>query len=1262
MTTGFRPSRKVALGFLLASCAMAPAYAAPDPTGLLFRASADKTLTAERAGGDAAPNFQSNVAIVPTGKSGGAIQWQDDGYVAWRAPGNIYAQRGTLSFFWRPRTPVGEAPFALFRVGFADHSSWDMAFLRIDWNGHGFDAFVTDANLARSRVSFRIDQVPAADQWKHIAFTWDENIGVRLFVDGKEVARKDGKADFDSGLDQFGLAGRIISPHQVQSRYHFMRGSDVDEIRIYDHMLGATDVAALADNREPVSEPAPTEEARRAAWLHRFGWDAGSPPALTSDATTIRKVEFADARDLKQWMWKGIDGIPETTWPGVYNRSRLPGRDDYFELPDWNTYVEGGKAYDLTVPDGVKFNRVEIRGAAYGALGYAGDGGAYTTLAKRPQGEVRSVDSFSTRTGGKLRFTNIAQETPIQEIWAYDVENGAEPAGRLTLSYAVNANAAPAFAALSGLNSYIAGRYPVDERTIVVALPAGAGAGRAAAGAGNAAATTAAQHEEGAAPIVHVLIPSGFGEALPGKPLARSWNYGWENVHDGLDGIALDIPALKATPGKDGLIPLNIRVKDPIWPGRDMIDVSVSVKPGQKRTLWLDLRDRILTEDSLFLSIASAAPDFGAASLDGMNVRLVFKDRADALREHIADRFDQVKDNWGFLVEEHTSSKREGLYRRLYGDISDLLRVDPDHAEARRYWADISYGATGFPAFAQPTAPAGVPLWAFRQLEDLKLVRQFVNWWIDNRQVPYGDFGGGISDDVDLTEQWPGLALMGVEPDKVNASLRALSDAVHTNGMQTNGLGTITTDELHAYEEGLNSDAERLYLNWGEPKAIERLMATARALQGVILKNPAGHMHFASNWYGGRKIYREGPWEWQKPYSFTVMHAPILMGLYNGNPTARGLVTGVIDGWMAHGKQDAAGNWSYPNEINWRTDAERVGDGGGLPTPMQSAWAAWRFTGDAKYLNPVLGRTGKSGPGSLSDLNENVVDVLDHGKDWGKALTAKAGDGGAFERYSAWNATGDTKWLEALHEDAIADKAQHQYMYTEGHWWSDRVDQPNEILQRERLGGIALRRNQTWPGNAVSWRFADPGAAEQVAILVPGATTGKFKVIAWNTSGKPQSVDMTTWNVTAGKWKVTGVAGSSEIGLERSASVPLTFAPGENVFEFALVTPGLPTEQRADLGIGADDIAVAKKAVTVTVHSLGAIDAVGGTLTLEDAAGKVLASAAVPPLAAPRDLLPRTTKVKLAVPAGAVRVRVALAGGAPETTLRNNVVALPAKN
>jgi hypothetical protein len=146
------------------------------------------------------------------------------------------------------------------------------------------------------------------------------------------------------------MAGRVLSPHQVQSRYNFTRGSDLDEIRVYDRMLDAPDIAALAAKGEVRATHAPDAAAQRTAWLHRYGWDQGEPPALEPGTTSIRKVEFADAKDMKERMWKGVDGIAETTWPGVYNRSRLPGRDDYFELPDWNVYVEGGKRYDLTVP------------------------------------------------------------------------------------------------------------------------------------------------------------------------------------------------------------------------------------------------------------------------------------------------------------------------------------------------------------------------------------------------------------------------------------------------------------------------------------------------------------------------------------------------------------------------------------------------------------------------------------------------------------------------------------------------------------------------------------------------------------------------------------------------------------------------------------------------------------------------------------------------------------------------------------------------
>lgn len=1252
--------------FLGSACALilanAAAAQASEPA-LLFKVSGDKGLVADVAVGDPIPNFADKVTPID-GKSGQGFHAEDDGIVSWNAPGNIQAQRGTLSFFWRSGYPVGVAPFVIFRVGYADHSSWDMAFLRLDWNGQGFDAFVTDNGLARTRVSFKVDKNPAADAWTHLAFTWDETTGVQLFVDGKLAAKTEAKATYDAGLDQFGVAGRVIAPHQVQSRYNFTRGGDLDELRVYDRPLAADAIAALARNEAPTAEaPVPTlaDPAIRTAWKQRYGWNKSAPPYLADAKTTIRKVEFADAKDIKQWMWRANDGISETTWPGVYNRSRLPGRDDYFQLPDWNVYVDGGKALTLALPD-EPINRIEIQGPAYGDMTWAAKAGEKaSSVAKRPKDQQRTVDSFAKPlSGGVLTFTNVAQETPIQEIWAYNVTAGEEPKDAFKMTYTVRPDVAPDYLNLTELNAYIAGRHPAGERAIVVAVP-------------DAAPTRTRPASDLAAPglpIVHVLIPSGFGDAPAGKPLARNWAYGWENARDGLDGVAIDIPAL---PGATGAtIPLNIQIKDPIWPGRNMIDVSVSVKAGEARTIWLDLRDRILATESLYLTIAADSADFGPKALDGAKIRLVFKDRDLAKAEHVADRLNQVKDNWAFLVEEHTTSKRQGLYRRLYADISDLLKVDPENQIGREYWGDITFGSQGWPPFEQPKPTDGTPLWAFRQTQDLKQVSQYMNWWIDERQADFGDFGGGLSDDSDLLQQWPGVALMGVQPDKITHSLNRLTDAVYANGMFTDGLSTIVTDELHAYEEGINSNSSALYVNYGDPLAVERLFTTVKALPRVIDKNPAGHVHFNTNWYSGKISYREGPWEWQKPYSFGVVHPSILIGDYNGDQTAKDTVIGLADGYMAHTKPDG----SLPNEINWRSDAERGGtvlQGSGADGPFQIFWSAYRLTGNKKYLAPLQWRISKNGVRALQSINENALTEMGLAAANKDALVKAAAKGGAFERYSAWNLTGDKKHLEALYADEIQFNAQHMYMHTEGHWWSDRVELPTDILQRTRLGGLANKRSQMTPGHTVSWRF-DGADGTDIAVLVKDATKTGFKVIAYNTTDKPVTATMTGWNVAPGQWTLSegldangddaidGAAQTRTVAFERSLGTTITLAPRQTtIVDMALATAGDDPAKRADLGIGRGDVVVKGAGVTATVHSLGAQDAAAAKLELVDASGKVLDSAAIPALKAPTNLLPKTAKIKLKIPGGvkASGLRVRIVSTQSQNTALNDEVVLP---
>ena len=83
-------------------------------------------------------------------------------------------------------------------------------------------------------------------------------------------------------------------------------------------------------------------------------------------------------------------------------------------------------------------------------------------------------------------------------------------------------------------------------------------------------------------------------------------------------------------------------------------------------------------------------------------------------------------------IEEHTNNPKLNLYNRFAADITDVLRVNPNNWVAQTYWYD-SNRSHPRPAFTQPAAPAGVPLWAFRQITQLRNLNRFVSWYIDKK-------------------------------------------------------------------------------------------------------------------------------------------------------------------------------------------------------------------------------------------------------------------------------------------------------------------------------------------------------------------------------------------------------------------------------------------------------------------------------------------------------------------------------------------------
>ena len=118
-------------------------YAGVSEPGLLFYLSGDNGFTADTAMGNPEPTMLNGVTIVKNGARGSAFSNPHFSQLfAYECPKNMYAERGTFAFFWRPRDPVGKVPFHIVQGGFIDGSDILCNWMRIDYNDTGgLDAF-----------------------------------------------------------------------------------------------------------------------------------------------------------------------------------------------------------------------------------------------------------------------------------------------------------------------------------------------------------------------------------------------------------------------------------------------------------------------------------------------------------------------------------------------------------------------------------------------------------------------------------------------------------------------------------------------------------------------------------------------------------------------------------------------------------------------------------------------------------------------------------------------------------------------------------------------------------------------------------------------------------------------------------------------------------------------------------------------------------------------------------------------------------------
>ncbi len=770
-------------------------------------------------------------------------------------------------------------------------------------------------------------------------------------------------------------------------------------------------------------------------------------------------------------------------------------------------------------------------------------------------------------------------------------------------------------------------------------------------------------------------VPLFRAEAAAGSPVQCTANQALHFItpvfekEAGLIAVALEI----SISGPTGPFSFTVAVQDPLDPRLDLLWLDFGADGPGPFAIMLDIPDQVLLEgDQLWLTlrfdseVRLSGPARGAPAF-----RLFFVPREQALPEALTRRKLLMRSFFSLLSEprpwgSYRKQPREQFYAssqyarqcpELFMTIDQCHALDPTDDVVRQYreWVYLHNLDRLSEVSPPPEPPEGVPAWAWYPRLAWLEVRRIANWWLDERLVPTGEFGGRVGDDSDFYQQFADLPFFetdGVAEPLADSAARMAELADKEN--LRDGLNIHATDSLHAYEEGINHLALMARWFYGDPIYFERCMESARNMEKLTILTEDGRRHF-------RDRQRMGAEDIERPRKPNVdgganplmWHTALQAADYNRNPAALKILCEWADTWLKYAKP---GQWATDVEVLSGKvtgfERDRPLYGGYRTQAVTFTWL-YGLTGEMRYLEPFLYyyRQGKAplpanaflgdvySLGALGELGQETLGKL---AAYSPTLALYLrGDSGPLVQATIGNPRSSNQEIGTLY-----DAQRWPDMYTTTHQFTDRIF-PSllEHASVAYLGGFC-RRNKFNPTLAVSWE----GFGTDYAALVLDNQPRQMKVLVYSFAQKPTKGKMRVWALEHGVYQLT--AGRDSDGdhrmdkLERRESlelakadrIDLTLSPrAVTAVEIKQTSALEPIFGRADLAIAGREVSVKANTITGVVHNIGSADVSEVVVAVVDPTGRKLASRSLDRLTAPTDLVPRKIPFTLELPAAPVR-------------------------
>lgn len=276
-----------------------------------------------------------------------------------------------------------------------------------------------------------------------------------------------------------------------------------------------------------------------------------------------------------------------------------------------------------------------------------------------------------------------------------------------------------------------------------------------------------------------------------------------------------------------------------------------------------------------------------------------------------------------------------------------------------------------FPAPRQYPAPAGTPAWAAAQRAALEHLTDVIEWWIDHRLRPNGEYGGGWGDDCEMWRHWAPV-LIGFDAAKINWAQAYHSERLLAQPHLAGGYHNRMMDVEHTSEDVADALTPMMHLAPDNPEW------TARVLQLVDLfenlwtgRNERGFLQFKSTYFTATEVDLSPARACDTVYHPRALQPALLYWQRTGDERMTRLMSDWMTTWVDAAARDERGKPAgiLPTAIHWPDGRiGGVGEKWWMPenyeTPLydfpsmiglmlNTLLQTYLQTGDTKYLAPI---------------------------------------------------------------------------------------------------------------------------------------------------------------------------------------------------------------------------------------------------------------------------------------------------------------------